>query len=197
MKFIRFTYRAPYYLNHKRYVHKFDWQKKYCLIFNEFICKLSWKISIWSKTTFHLNTLWYIRCCQWQRSNIFCNSSQDFHTLLLVFWPLPQCRSPLEQWRFGAVDGQHGFSTPKIFYGVVIWRLARQLQDLEMLLMKPLLRCPGGVFGIIVMLKEPATFHLQCPNADGRRFSFRISRYMAPFILSLTRINRPGPFAEK
>ncbi len=32
-----------------------------------------------------------------------------------------------------------------------------------MLLTKPRLRCPGGVFGIIVMLKEPATFHLQCP----------------------------------
>ncbi len=52
---------------------------------------------------------------------------------------------------------------PKIFYGVEIWRLARPLQDLEMLLTKPLLRCLGGVFGIIVMLKDPATFHLQCP----------------------------------
>ena len=52
---------------------------------------------------------------------------------------------------------------PKIFYGVEIWRLVRPLQDLEMLLTKPLLRCPGGVFGIIVMLKDPATFHLQCP----------------------------------
>ncbi|KAK3542480.1 hypothetical protein QTP86_027733 [Hemibagrus guttatus] len=52
---------------------------------------------------------------------------------------------------------------PKIFYGVEIWRLARPLQDLEMLLTKPLLRCPGGVFGIIVMLKDPATFHHQCP----------------------------------
>ncbi len=31
-----------------------------------------------------------------------------------------------------------------------------------MLLTKPLLCCPGGVFGIIVMLKDPATFHLQC-----------------------------------
>ncbi|KAJ4940122.1 hypothetical protein JOQ06_026431, partial [Pogonophryne albipinna] len=46
---------------------------------------------------------------------------------------------------------------PKIFYGVEIWRLARPLQDLEMLLTKPLLRCPRGVFGIIVMLKDPAT----------------------------------------
>ncbi len=34
---------------------------------------------------------------------------------------------------------------PKIFYGVETWRLARPLQDLEMLLTKPLLRCPGGV----------------------------------------------------
>ncbi len=50
-----------------------------------------------------------------------------------------------------------------MFYGVEIWRLARPLQDLEMLLTKPLLHCPGGVFGIIVMLKDPATFHLQCP----------------------------------
>ncbi len=31
--------------------------------------------------------------------------------------------------------------------------------------------------------------------ADGRRFSLKISRYMAPFILS--QISRPGPFAEK
>lgn len=32
---------------------------------------------------------------------------------------------------------------PKIFYGVEIWRLARPLQDLEMLLTKPLLLLPG------------------------------------------------------
>ncbi len=33
--------------------------------------------------------------------------------------------------------------------------------------------------------------------ADGRRFSLKLSRYMAPFILSFTQISRPGPFAEK
>ncbi len=33
--------------------------------------------------------------------------------------------------------------------------------------------------------------------ADGRRFSLKISRYMAPFILSFTQISRPGSFAEK
>ncbi len=33
--------------------------------------------------------------------------------------------------------------------------------------------------------------------ADGRRFSLKISWYMAPFIISFTQISRPGPFAEK
>ncbi len=33
--------------------------------------------------------------------------------------------------------------------------------------------------------------------ADGRRFSLKISQYMAPFILSFTQISRPCPFAEK
>ncbi len=33
--------------------------------------------------------------------------------------------------------------------------------------------------------------------ADGRSFSLKISRYMAPFILSFTQISRPGPFTEK
>ncbi len=141
-------------------------RKSHCRIFKEFICKLWWKISIWSITKFHLNTLLYTLCWQWQRSNVFCKSSQGFHTLLLVFWPIPPCRSPLEQWCFGAVAGQHRLSTTSkdfLWGWDEIWRLARPLQDLEMLLTKPLLRCPGGVFGIIVMLKDPATLHLQCP----------------------------------
>ncbi len=79
---------------------------------NHIICKLWWKISIWSITKFHLNTLLYTLCWQWQRSNVFCKSSQGFHTLLLVFWPIPPCRYPLEQWCFGAVAGQHRLSTP-------------------------------------------------------------------------------------
>ena len=86
-------------------------RKSHCRIFCEFICKLWWKISIWSITKVYLNTLLYTLCWQWQRSNVFCKSSQGFHTLL-VFWPIPPCRSPLEQWCFGAVTGQHGLSTP-------------------------------------------------------------------------------------
>ncbi len=65
-----------------------------------------------------------------------------------------------------------------------------------MLLTKPLLRCLGGVFGIIVMLKTQPRFIVNA-LADGRRFSLKISRYMALFILSFTQISRPGPFAEK
>ncbi len=51
---------------------------------------------------------------------------------------------------------------PYIFYWVQVWRLARPLKDLEMLLMEPILSCPCCVFGVIVMLKDPATTHLQC-----------------------------------
>ncbi len=80
--------------------------------------------------------------------------------------------------------------------GVEIWRLVRPLQDLEMLLTKPLLRCPGGVFGIIVMLKDPATFHLQCPCRWKEVFTQNLMIH-GPFILSFTQISRPGPFAEK
>ncbi len=85
---------------------------------------------------------------------------------------------------------------PKIFYGVEIWRLARPLQDLEMLLTKPLLRCPGGVFGIIVMLKDPATFHLQCPCWWKEVFTQNLTIH-GPIHLSFTQISHPGPFAEK
>ena len=45
------------------------WEKTF---FNEIICKLWWKISIWSKTKVYLNTLLYTLCWQWQRSNVFC-----------------------------------------------------------------------------------------------------------------------------
>ncbi len=56
-----------------------------------------------------------------------------------------------------------------------------------MLLTEPLLSCPCCVFGVIVMLKDPATTHLLA----------KISRYMAPSILPSTRCCRPIPFAEK
>jgi len=53
------------------------------------------------------------------------------------------------------MDSNTNFLTPQ-----KVWRLARPLQDLEMLFTESLLSCPGVVFGIIVILEDPATFHL-------------------------------------
>jgi hypothetical protein len=81
-------------------------------------------------------------------AGILAHSSMQISSRAVMFW--------------GCCWETRTSNSLKIFYGVEIWRLASPLQDLEMLLTKPLLR-PGGVFGIIVMLKDPATFHPQCP----------------------------------
>ncbi len=53
---------------------------------------------------------------------------------------------------------------PQIFYGIKVWRLARPLQDLNVLLLEPLLCCLVRVFWVIVMLEYPSTTHFQCPG---------------------------------
>ncbi len=53
---------------------------------------------------------------------------------------------------------------PQTFYGIKVWRLARPLQDLNVLLLEPLLCCLGRVFWVIVMLEYPSTTHFQCPG---------------------------------
>ncbi len=55
----------------------------------------------------------------------------------------------------------------QIFYGIKVWRLARPLQELNVLLLEPLLCCLGRVFWVIVMLEYPSTTHFQCPGPDG------------------------------
>ncbi len=40
---------------------------------------------------------------------------------------------------------------PQIFYGIKVWRLARPLQDLNVLLLEPLFCCLGHVFWVIVL----------------------------------------------
>ena len=86
--------------------------------------------------------------------------------------------------------------TPKIFYWVQVWRLARPLQDLEMFLTEPLLSCPGCVFRVVVMLEDPAGPIFNALT-EGRRLLAKNSRYMAPSILHSIRCSRPVPFAEK
>ncbi len=53
---------------------------------------------------------------------------------------------------------------PPIFYGIEVWRLARPLQDLNELLLDPLICCLGRVFWVIVLLEYPSTTHFQCPG---------------------------------
>ncbi len=55
-------------------------------------------------------------------------------------------------------------SSSVLFYGIVVWRLARPLQDLNVLLLEPLLCCLGHVFWVIDMLEYPSTTHFQCPG---------------------------------
>uniref|UniRef100_A0A4W5JQD6 N-terminal EF-hand calcium binding protein 3 n=1 Tax=Hucho hucho TaxID=62062 RepID=A0A4W5JQD6_9TELE len=45
-----------------------------------------------------------------------------------------------------------------------VWRLARPLQDLNVLLLEPLLYCLGRVFWVIVILEYPSPTHFQCPG---------------------------------
>ncbi len=60
-----------------------------------------------------------------------------------------------------------------IFYGIKVWRLARPLQDLNVLLLEPLICCLSHVFWVIVILEYPSTTHfqypgwLQCPGTEG------------------------------
>ncbi len=57
---------------------------------------------------------------------------------------------------------------PQIFYGIKVWRLARPLQNHNVLLLEgPLLCCLGHVFCVIVMLEYPSTTHFQCPGPNG------------------------------
>ncbi len=79
-------------------------------------------------------------------AGILAHSSMQISSRAVMFWG---CR-----WATRTFNSLQRFS---------MGLRSRPLQDLEMLLTKPLLRCPSGVFGIIVMLKDPATFHLQCP----------------------------------
>ncbi len=48
---------------------------------------------------------------------------------------------------------------PQIYYGTKVWRLARPLHDLNVLLLEPHLCCLGRVFWVIVMQEYPSIFN--------------------------------------
>ncbi len=83
---------------------------------------------------------------------------------------------------------------PQIFYGIKVWRLARPLQDPNVLLLESLLCCLGRVFlghchaGIPIHdpFSEPWLASIPWPW-----------RYMAPSIVPFMRCSCPVPLAEK
>lgn len=88
----------------------------------------------------------------------------------------------------GLSIGNRDYQLPlQIFYWIGVWKLAWPLESVC---------CPGGVFGIYVMLEDPAMSHPQCSQwwKDGLP---KISWYMTTFNLSLTWISRLVSFAEK
>ncbi len=80
-----------------------------------------------------------------------------------------------------------------IFYGIKVWRLARPLQDLNVLLLEPLICCLSHVFWVIVILEYPSTTHFQYP---GWLQMPRHWGYMAPSIVLLMWCSCPVSLAE-
>ncbi len=91
----------------------------------------------------------------------FAHISEGFCSLLFAD-PLQVIN--ISRLTFGSLNLQ---LPPQIFYGMKVWRLARPLQDLNVLLLEPLLCWLGRVFWVIVVLEYPSTTHFQCPCPDG------------------------------
>ncbi len=105
---------------------------------------------------FYLNTLLYTLCWQWQRSNVFCKSSHTVAGILahssmqissraVCFWGCrwaTQTFNSLQRFSMGLRSGDWlGHSRT--------WKCFLRSHSFV---------APGGVFGIIVMLKDPACF---------------------------------------
>ncbi len=72
---------------------------------------------------------------------------------------------------------------PQIFCGIMVWRLARPLQDLKVLLLEPLLCCPGRVLGHChagILIHDP--FLMPWPW-----------RHITPSLIPLMRCSCPVP----
>ncbi len=130
-------------------IQKNAFQKSYKLI-----CILMSQISIWPLRKTWLSTLW-----QSQRSDVSCSWPPGLHTSQEGFCPLQVIK--VSRLTFGNSNLQ---LPPQIFYGIKVWRLARPLQDLNVLLLELLLCCLGHVFWVLVMLEYPSTTHFQCPG---------------------------------
>lgn len=84
---------------------------------------------------------------------------------------------------------------PQIFYWVEIWTLARPPQDLKCSSRSHSFVARAMCLGSLLCWKTQPRLIFNV--LAERRFLLKISQYIYPFILSLTRISRFVPFAEK
>ncbi len=134
--------------NNNKIIQKNVFKKSYKLIWI-----LMREISIWPLRKTWLSTWWQNPCCQSQRSDVSCSWPPGLHTSQEGFCPT-LLAEPLQVIK--VLRLAYGNSTlqlpPQIFYGIKVWRLARPLQDRNVLLLEPLLCCLGFVFWVIVIL---------------------------------------------
>ncbi len=140
--------------NNNKKIQKNAFQKKFDLHFNE-----------WNKyLTPSQNITWWQNPC-WQSQTFLVVVHQVCTHLRRDFVPLlfadPLQVIKVSRLTFGNSNLQ---LPPQIFCGIKVWRLARPLQDRNVLLLEPLLCCLDRVFWVIVMLEYPSTTHFQCPG---------------------------------
>ncbi len=138
------------------------------------------EISIWHFHKTWLSTWWQNPCWQSQRSDVSCSwppglLRRDFVPLFFA--------DPLEVFKVSRLTfGKSNLQLPpQIFYGIKVWRLARPLQDLNVLLLEPLLCCLGRVFWVIGI---PIHDSFSMPNALAGLIPWPWW-YMAPSIVPL------------
>ncbi len=128
-------------------------------------------------------------CWQSHRSDVSCSWPQVCTHLRRDFVPLlfagPLQVIKVSRLMFGNLNLQ---LPPQMFYGIMVWRLARPLQDLNVLLLEPLLCCLGLMFWDIDMLEYPSMTLFQCPGPD---------RTWPPSNDPLMQCSFPVPLAKK
>ncbi len=139
------------------------------------------EIMIWWLRTWRQNPCW-----QSQRSDVSCSWPPGLHTSQEDFVPL--FADPLQVINVSRLtfDNANLQLPPQMFCRIKVWRFARPLQDLNVLLIEPLLCCI--VFWVIIMLEYPSMTHFQCPGPDGT---------WPTSIVPLMRCSCPVPLAEK
>ena len=123
---------------------------------------------------------WRNRCWQSHKSDVSCSWSAGLHTSQEWFWSTPLYRSSPNHEGFEAVTWQLEAPAPSThFYRIKVWRLARTLHDLNVLLLEPLLCCIDCMFWVLVML-ETHPRPIFSALAEGRRFLSKMLRSIGP-----------------